>query len=209
MNGCLNTGRDALYRQGNNVVEKMDGPTLTQCNVTAIAMAWAAVTKDFDNWKNPFGGPYRWQPEDLVYFYLHDERLWDRFQEERRKTSSAVRFCHEQPHDGMWPPEQIPQLHQFPLREIFRCGSDFSYAASFTHVAGETTRGVSCILRLIDPGHFITAVKYDAEKMLIGFKDPAPVRWLNNTEDADGNKWMSPKDFKDNIHTDITRAWRY
>ena len=209
MQGCLNVGRDALYRQGNNVIEIMEGPTLTRCNVTAIVMAWAAVTHNFDLWQNPFGGSYRgWQPEDLVDLYFHDEKLWEYFREVRRRTSNDIKLCHGQPHNGMWPPEQIPQLHQLPLREIFGCGSDFSYSASFSHVAGETARGTSCILRLKDPGHFITANGYDVNKMTISFKDPAPVPWLQETEDANGNKYMTAQNFKDNIHTDITRCWR-
>jgi hypothetical protein len=118
-------------------------------------------------------------------------------------------FCHEQPHDGMWPPEQIPQLHFRALKDIFGgIDADFSFSASFSYIAGEVSRGVSCILRLKNPGHFVTAVEYDEDKMLIGFKDPAPVRWLQPTEDADGNKWMSPSDFKSNVHTDVTRCWR-
>lgn len=210
MGGCLNTGRDALFRQRNNVMEMHDGPALNMCNVTAIVMAAAAITPAFDGWRNPWGGSWRMQPEDIVYLYLHDERHWNMFRTERKKTSSDVKFIHGQPpgKNGPWPPEQIPQTHQFPLREIFGCGSDFSVTATFGYIFEQITQGVSCILRLKSPGHFVTAVKPDVIKMSIGFKDPAPVPWLQNTEDADGNKWMTAEDFKANIHTDVTRAWR-
>lgn len=204
MKGCLNTGRDALFRQGNNVMEILDGPVLTKCNDTAIVMAWAAVTPDFDKWRNPFGGNYRkWQPEDLVDLYFHNEDNWEHFQETR-----LLALCHGQSHDGKYPPEQIPQYHQLALREVFGVGSDFSFNASFTHVASENARGTACILRLKNPGHFITVVKYDDNTGRIGFKDPAPVKWLQDTEDMDGNKWMTASDFRDNIQADITRAWR-
>jgi hypothetical protein len=185
-------------------MEILDGPALTKCNDTAIVLPWAAVTPKFDEWENPFGGSYRkWQPEDLVDLYFHEEKNWPHFQQTRK-----LPLCHEQPHDGKWPPEQIPQYHQLALREIFNCGSDFSFNATFTYVAGEVSRGVACILRLKNPGHFVTAVAYKEKDMLIGFKDPAPVKWLQKTEDADGNKWMGLNDFVDNVHTDITRCWR-
>jgi hypothetical protein len=203
VSGCLNTGRDALYRQGNNVMEVLDGPALTKCNDTAIVMAWAAVTPKFDEWKNPFGGTERWQPEDLIDLYFHNEKNWPYF-----KTIRKLALCHGQPHNNKWPPEQIPQYHQAALKDVLGCGADFSFNATFTHVAGTVNRKISCILRLKDPGHFVTAVDYKEKEMLIGFKDPAPVKWLQSTEDVNGNKWMSLNDFIDNIHSDITRCWR-
>ena len=204
MKGCLNLTRDALYRQGNNVIEILDGPALNKCNVTAVVMAWAAVTPIFDNWKNPFGGHYRgWQPEDMVDLYFHEEKNWPHFQETR-----ALPLCHEQPHDGKWPPEQIPQYHQLALREIFGLGADFGFGANFAAVATWVSSGSAVILRVKKPGHFITAVCYDENKMLIGFRDPAPIAWLQSTENVDGIKWMGTTDYKDNIHDDYTRGWR-
>lgn len=168
-------------------------------------MAWAAVTPKFDDWKNPFGGTYRgWQPEDLVDFYFSERRNWAHF----KKTRDVPLTLRQTSAEGPYQPERIPQYHQLALREIFNVGSDFSFSASFTYVAGEVAKGVSCILRLKSPGHFITAVCYDNEKMLVGFKDPAPVRWLQQTEDRNGNKWMNATQFKENIHPDITRCWR-
>jgi hypothetical protein len=205
MNGCLNTGRDALYRQGNNVMDKIDGPALTKCNDTAIVMAWAAITAGFDSWLNPFRGKYRWQPEDLVDLYFHDEGNWDKFKELRR-----VALTHHQTDDwhGPYQPERVAAYHQLALREVLGVMADFTYGANFGTVASNITMGTSVILHVRDPGHYVTGVKYNEEKMLIGFKDPAPIKWLQETEDADGNKWASPADFKANIRDDITRAWR-
>jgi len=208
--GCINRGRNANYTQKNNSVERIDGKPLNWCNVTAEILAWAAVTPGFDNEekngiKNPWGGSYnKWQPEDMLALFYHDEEnVWPVFQAIR-----PLKLCHEQPHDGMYPPEQIPQYMQAALRMVMGLGADFSFSASFSYVAGETARKVACILRLKSPGHFIMANGYDDEKMLISFKDPANISWLIETLDADGNKWMSAKNFKDNVHSDITRAWR-
>jgi hypothetical protein len=205
MKGCLNLSREFLYRQ-NDVFEDYDGPPLNWCNTAAIVNAVAAVTPGFGMvpFPNPYGGPYRnWKPEDLTALYFHEEDNWPKFRQVR-----DLPLCHGQPHDGKYPPEQIPQYHQLALREVFGLGADFGFGANFANVATWTSSGTAVILRLKKPRHFITAVCYDENKMLIGFRDPAPVAWLQETEDADGLKWVGVADFKDNVHDDYTRGWR-
>ena len=203
-NACLNTGADASFAQGNNVEDQRDGKPLTKCNDTAIVLAWAAVTPDFDKHVNPYGGFWRIQPEDYVDSYFHNEKNWEHF-----KTVRDLPLTHNQTDDvnGPYQPERISQYHQLALREVLGVGADFKGSPTFEKIVYEIRKGVAIILLLKSPGHYVTAVKYDPDKNMIGFKDPAPVKWKQDTMDADRNKWFGLEDMT-NIGWGYTRVWR-
>lgn len=204
MEGCLNIGADVSYRQGNNVEDQRDGAALTKCNDTAIVLAVAAITHGFDKHKNPYGGTWRIQPEDYVDDYFHDEKNWEHF-----KAVRNLPLTHVQTDDvnGPYQPERIPQYHQLALRDVFGVGADFQGKPTFEKLVREMRQGVAVIICLKSPGHFVTCVAYDPGKNLIGFKDPAPVRWKQETEDHNKNKWFGPDDMV-NIKWGYTRVWR-
>lgn len=183
--GCLNTGIDANFSQGNNVWEIADGPGYNWCNVACLVMGWAAVTPFFDHWRNPWGGTWRPQPEDVLAEYFRDEiNNWPKF--------IGIRLLNLK----KYPPEQVPQYHPIALKEVLGVDGSFEWGTTFDLVAGLTASGNAVELCLKNPGHYILANQYDDEKKLIGFKDPAPevVRWKAETLDANGNKWFGVAD---------------
>ena len=46
------------------------------------------------------------------------------------------------------------------------------------------------------------------EGVAIVIFDPGILDQYDRPVETSGNKWMTPKDFEANIHTDVTRAWR-
>lgn len=201
--GCLNY-KIAKYGQGNNVMDTIDGPALTKCSDTAIVIAAASVLPDFEARLNPWGGAWPIQPEDYVDMYFHEERNWDKFQQVRQ-----VPLTHHQVDDinGPFQPERIPQYHQCAFRDVFALGAEFGWGLIFGNIALWTTSGVAVVLCLNQPGHFVTAVCYDDTRRMVGFRDPAPVRWKQETVDADGLKWFGPDDMG-NVAGHYTKAWR-
>ncbi len=206
MVGCLNIGANAWFIQGNNSEEINDGPAPTKCNDTAIACAWAAVTPKFEELlkNNPFGGHWAMQVEDYIDRYFHTESNWEKF-----KLVRNLPLTHVQKDDvnGPFQPERITQYHQLACREVLGLGADFQGPVTFEKFVYAVRQGTALIICLENPGHYVTCVAYDPDKNLIGFKDPAPVRWKQETMDKNKNKWFGPKDM-DNIKWGYTRVWR-
>lgn len=179
---CLNTGENANFSQANNVWEIADGPEYNWCNVTALVMGWAAVTPDFDSWKNPFGGTHRIQPEDWLAEFFRDPKNFAEFMKIR-------------PLDlRIYPPERVPQYHPLAVQQIFGLQSMFSWGTTFDLIASLIAPNRSVELCLKSPGHYVLANAFENGK--IGFKDPAPevVHWKAETLDSDGNKWFGVAD---------------
>ena len=204
--GCLNLGPDAHFLQGNNVMDVIDGPALIKCSDEAIASGIYAVTQDPARRleTNPYGGAWACQMGDYLDLYFHDERNWSKF-----KARRDLPLTHHQIKNGPpYQPERIPQYHEIAIKDVFGIGAQYCEGANFAAIASIVYDGTACILRMKNPGHYICAVCYDDEKLLLGFRDTAPVRWLQHTIDSNKIKWMTATDFRGMIHSDYTKIWR-
>lgn len=196
--GALNVDAYVNYSQANNIREIADGPAFNWCSVETLASGRAALIPQPETIKNEYGGEWRTQEGDYLADYFRTPANLKKFKKIRLLNYNK------------YPPEQVPQLHPIGLKEVFNLDSKFIKYGTFDDIVKELKVGNVVELCMIDSnpltpeatGHYVLANQYDDMLDKISFKDPAKevVKWLNETLDKDGNKWLNRMNYTDNFH---------
>jgi hypothetical protein len=173
---------DRLHVQENNAFEILV-PGLEYCGPTAAVNCIEALYENVAPW-------CKIQLEDYLTAFFLDQKNWGMFGQIRPLPYGLGL--------SQWPPNEIPQLYPYAVRQCFDVSAEYRENGTFEEVAKEIWNGNA--VQLCPPKHFIAGIAYDSQMKTIGFKDSwVNDRWPGGATVVDqlNNKWFNQKQYED------------
>lgn len=165
-----------FYSQENNPTEAYNKIRLSEkkrdywmetCGPTS-AVNCIAATEGVKNLEIVTPGGYVPQPEELLMDYMTDPRNVTKLNKVRDLEGANI------------PGNRVPQYYPLAVKEVFGVKAQFKWGLTLQTLVKDLKQGWAVQVCLLDPGHYLAVVAYDASTHELIYHDSWISRYIDN-----------------------------